>query len=57
VFCVEVTERFPDKASQFLRNIQNCFKELPRVPGTEYRSGMAYAATVVSEKFFGPRQK
>jgi hypothetical protein len=41
---VEVADRFPDKASQFLRNIQSCFKELPRVPGIEYRSGMASAA-------------
>jgi hypothetical protein len=33
--------RFPGKVSQFLRNIQDCFKELSRVARIEHRSGMA----------------
>ena len=40
--CVEVADRRPGKASQFLRNTQHCFKERIRVARIEHRPSMAY---------------
>jgi hypothetical protein len=37
-----VADRFPGKASQLLRNIQDCFKELLRGATIERRPGTAY---------------
>jgi hypothetical protein len=39
-------DRFPDKASQFLRNIQDCFKELLRITRIEHRPRVAYRTEI-----------
>src|SRR5260370_26626490 len=39
---VGVADRFPRRASQLLRNIQDCFKELLRGATVERRPGAAY---------------
>src|ERR1700681_4506855 len=45
--CAEVRDRFPGKTTQFLRNIQDCFKELLRVARIECRPGMAYRVDIL----------
>jgi len=42
----EVAGRFSGKAPHFLRNTQNCFKELPCAGGIEHRHGMAYGPDI-----------